>query len=164
MKASMKLVPTILLTLILCVASPSIKPAEGKGSLNLINRIEGVVWDPDRRPVAEIYVELQNENYSTLSRTRTDSTGRFTFIGISGGHYNIKVLTTGTNYMEHSEGVDVVNVFQGASDSVSLDIYLTIDRHKLDTGAALITEAVFVQDVPEEARKLYKKGIKDLND
>src|SRR5215831_13453199 len=95
----------------------SLKPAFPADS---INRIEGIVWDPYRHPVPNIYVELQNENYSTLSRTRTDSTGRFSFIGVSSGHFNIKVLTSGTNYLEYTEGIDVVNVLQGSSDSVYL--------------------------------------------
>jgi len=137
----------------------SLKPAFPADS---INRIEGIVWDPYRHPVPNIYVELQNENYSTLSRTRTDSTGRFSFIGVSGGHFNIKVLTSGTNYLEYTEGIDVVNVLQGSSDSVYLDVYLKFDKRKASSGAASVTEAIFVQNVPVEAEKLYHKGLKDL--
>ena len=59
----------------------------------------------------DVYVELENENY-TIGKVRTDSTGRFTFAGIQGGHYNVKVLTTGTNYLEYSEGVDLVDVYR----------------------------------------------------
>jgi len=130
----------------------------------ITNRIEGIVWDPYHRPVADVYVELENENYSTISKVRTDSTGRFSFIGVPGGHYNIKVLTTGTNYLEYTEGIDLVNVVRGGSDSVYLDVYLKIDKRKLNSGLNGITEVVFVQAVPEEARKLYKKGVKDIND
>ena len=165
MKSSTKLLRVMLLGLILCFAVPSVRSAEkNDGSNSLINTIEGIVWDPYRRPVPDIYVELQNENYSTVRRIRTDSTGRFLFTGISGGHYNIKVLTTGTNYLEYTEGLDVVNVLQGSSDSVYLDIYLKFDKRKFNSGVANITEAIFVQDVPEEARKLYKKGVKDINE
>jgi len=129
-----------------------------------INRIEGIVWDPYRHPVPNIYVELQNENYSSIGRTRTDSTGRFSFIGVSGGHFNIKVLTSGTDYQEHTEGLDVVNVVQGSSDSVYLDIYLQFDKLKASSGAASLTEAIFVQNVPAEAQKLYHKGVKDISE
>jgi len=123
-----------------------------------------MVWDPGRRPVADVYVELQNENYSTISRTRTDSTGRFSFIGIQSGRYNVKVLTTGTNYIEYTESVELVSVLRGGSDSVYLDIYLKIDKRKFNSGFNGISEVVFVQEVPEEARRLYKKGLKDIND
>jgi len=153
----------MLVSAIVCFAAAGSNAAAHEAN-SLTNRIEGIVWNPAHRPVPDVYVELQNENYSTISKARTDSTGRFTFIGIQGGHYNVKVLTTGTNYLEYTEGFDVVNVVQGSSDSVYLDVYLKFDKRKLNSGAATITEAIFVQDVPEEARKLYKKGVKDINE
>jgi tetratricopeptide (TPR) repeat protein len=160
-----RLFQVLLLGVIVCQIIPAAaSPFLRTVSIVPINRIEGIVWDPYRHPVADVYVELQNENYSSISRMRTDSTGRFSFTGVSGGHYNIKVLTSGTNYQEYTEGFDIVNVVRGSSDSVYLDIYLKFDKRKFKSGAATITEAVFVQEVPEEARKLYKKGLKDIND
>jgi hypothetical protein len=166
MKWLISLFQIMLFCLIACFGIPSVKSAGANDSSNsVINRIEGIVWDPYRHPVPDLYVELQNENYSTISRMRTDSTGRFSFFGVRGGeHYNIKVLTSGTNYLEYTEAVDIVTVVRGGSDSVYLDIYLKFDKRKINSGFGGITEVVFVQDVPEEARKLYKKGVKDLND
>ena len=126
------------------------------------NRIEGIVFDPGRRPVADMYVELQNENYLTISRSRTDSTGRFSFIGYPAGHYNVRVITTSTNYAEYSEGLDLVNVVRGGSDAVYLDIVLKVDQRKVRPGLGPITGSVFAQDVPEEARRLYKQGVRDI--
>jgi len=144
-------------------ATPAVKSFGGNLSSNtFINRIEGVVWDPYRRPVPDLYVELQNENYSALSRVRTDVAGRFWFNGVREGHYNIKVLTSGTNYLEQTVDVDIVNVVRGSSDEAYKDIYLRLDKSKISSGVTGITDAVFVQNVPDEARKLYKKGAKDL--
>ena len=165
MKRLTSLSQIMLVSVIVCFAVASARAKRANNSSNsLINRIEGIVWDPNRRPVSDIYVELQNENYSTVSRVRTDSTGRFSFFGYPSGHYNIKVLTSGTNYLEHTEGVDLVGVVRGGSESVNLDIYLEFDKGKINSGFAGITDVVFVQEVPDEARKLYKKGVKDIND
>jgi len=165
MKWLTTLLQILFVGVLVCCAVPSAKAVgENYRSNVLINRIEGIVWTPERRPMSDIYVELQNENYSTVSRTRTDFTGRFSFNGYPSGHYNIKVLTSGTNYLEHIEGVDVISVVQGGSDAVYLDIYLKIDKRKVNLGFSGITDVVFVQEVPEEARKLYKKGVKDIND
>jgi len=112
--------------------------------------------------VRDLYVELQNENYFAIARTRTDSAGRFSFNGVSFGRFNVRVMTSGTNYIEVTESVDLVNVMRGAGDSVYLEIYLKFDKNKVNSGLAEITDAIFVQDVPEEARKLYRKGLKDL--
>lgn len=149
-----------------CLAVFSAEPIkENYNSNKLINRIEGIVWDPYRRPVSDVYVELQNENYSTVSRIRTDSTGRFSFIGISPGHYNVKVLPSATNYLEVTEGVDIIEFGASrAGDSAYLDIYLKFDKRKLNNGLDGITDVVFVQDVPEEARRLYKQGVKNINE
>jgi len=163
MKRLTTLLQVILVGIIVCLTVPSAKSGANIRANALINRIEGIVWDPNRRPVSDIYVELQNENYSTVSRVRTDSTGRFSFFGVSSGHYNIKVLTSGTNYLEHSEGLDLVSTVRGGSESVNLDIYLRFDTGKISSGSAGITDVVFVQEVPEEARKLYKQGLKDIN-
>lgn len=149
---------------IVCFAVCAKPGGENYVSSSLINRVEGTVFDPSRRPVPDIYVELQNENYSTVSRVRTDSTGRFSFTGYPAGHYNIKVLISGTNYQEYTEGFDLVNVVRGGSDAVYLDIYLKFDKSKVNSGIASITDVVFVQEVPQEARNLYKKGLKDINE
>lgn len=165
MKWLMNSLQIVLCGVIVCVAVSTAKSAGvNYDSSSLINRIEGTVWDPYRHPVSDIYVELQNENYSTLSRVRTDSTGRFSFNGYGAGHYNIKVLISGTNYQEYSEALDLINVVRGSSDAVYLDIYLKFDKRKVNSGIAGITEVVFVQEVPEEARRLYKKGLKDIRD
>jgi tetratricopeptide (TPR) repeat protein len=148
--------------LFVCVES-SAMPSYGQVSRST-NRIEGIVFDPGHRPVPDLYVELQNEYYSTISRSRTDSTGRFTFIGYPAGHYNVRVLTTATNYAEHTEGVDIVNPVRGGSDAQYLDIVLKVDKRKVRPGIATITGSVFAQDVPEEARRLYKQGLRDINE
>ena len=153
----------ILVSAIVCLAAAGSRGAF-YGANPLTNRIEGIVWDPNRRPVPDIYVELQNENYSTISRTRTDSTGRFTFNGIPAGRYNIKVLTSGTNYEEATESIELVDVVRGGSDTIYPEIHLKIDKRKLPTGIGAMSGAVFLQQVPAEALKLYKQGLRDISD
>lgn len=163
MKRLISLLQITLLGVVVCFAAPSIESIkENHNSNRFINRIEGVVWNPYRLPVSDVYVELQNENYSTLGRVRTDSSGRFSFIVARQGNYNIKVLASGTNYLDAIEPVEIINMRAESSDSVYLDIYLKFDKRKVDSGVSGITEATFVQEVPDEARKLYKSGVKNL--
>jgi tetratricopeptide (TPR) repeat protein len=78
------------------------------------------------------------------------------------GHYNIKVYTTGTNFEEQTQSVDVVNVVQNASDTVYQDVVLRYRKAMGNVGISQPNEAVFVQEVPVEARRLYNSGVKNL--
>lgn len=151
--------------IVLCLACPTIKLVDRRHTASpLVNRIEGIVWDPNRRPVENVYVELQNEIYSTLDRVQTSSSGRFSFIVAHQGNYIVKVLANGTNYLDVAEPVEIITgPSPGSSDSVYLDIYLKFDKRRINVGITGITEAVFVQEVPDEARKLYKNGVKNIN-
>lgn len=169
MKWLIGLLQIMLFGVIVCLASSTAKSIEGNyGSNSLVNRIEGTVWNPERQPVTNVYVELQNEFLSTLRRVQTSSSGRFSFIGMPAARYTIKVLPAATNYLEYAENVDLVtytdkNTGRSSSDTVYLDIYLTYDKRKINFGTSGITEAVFVQEVPEEARKLYNRGVKNID-
>jgi tetratricopeptide (TPR) repeat protein len=112
--------------------------------------------------VADVYVELQNEMLMSLNRIRTTASGRFSFTVANSGNYVVKVLATGTNYMDASETVEIVDVTQRSSDQQYVDIYLKFDKNKINTGVVGITEAVFVQDIPAEAKRLFDTAAKDL--
>src|SRR6476659_8435978 len=64
------------------------------------NQISGYVSGPDRRPVAEVYVELLDDYYATRGRVRTDGAGHYIFNALPAGNYKVKVLPYGTNYLE----------------------------------------------------------------
>lgn len=129
----------------------------------LVNSISGQVWDPFRHPVSDVYVELMNDNYTTISRQRITN-GRFMFSGISAGSYKVKVLTHGTNYLEQTQDAQIVNMLRDSSDQVFLDFYLKFDPRKVPVGSNGVPGEVFAQEVPDPARKLYQKGIELLYD
>jgi len=153
----------MIICLVICPVIGNAKRVTSNFNLpGLINVIQGQVYDPYRVPISDIYVELRNELGSTISRVRTATGGRFTFSNVSSGHFEVTVLTTGTNYLEQTQSVDIVNIFRNASDSVYIDFYLQFDKRKTNIGEVSLTDAIFVQEVPDEARKLYKNGVKNL--
>jgi len=139
-------------------SSSSYNPQSGPS-----NSISGFIFDADTRiPLSDVYVELQTDTYATLRRIKTDGSGRYVFTGIKSGQFKIRVLPVRTNYLEETQDVDVVNYQIGStvtSDSVYLDFYLKIDKRKAGFGDPSVTGAVFAQDVPSEARSLYKKSL-----
>lgn len=131
-------------------------------SLNLINRIEGQVYDQNRMPVPDANVELMNDVDSLLSTTKTNASGRFSFFGVSDGHFRIKVLALKTNLMEQTQDVEIVNLTRISSDTAYVEFYLRPSKRASDVSQERITEAIFVQEIPQNARRLYETGIDDL--
>ena len=128
----------------------------------LLNRIEGQVYNPDRLPVADAYVELVNAVESTLSRTKTNAAGRFSFFGVPNGRFVVKVIPAGTNYLQQSQEVELASITSTGTDSAYIDFYLVYDKRAINTAPDRPAEAVFVQDVPPNARRLYESGANDL--
>jgi tetratricopeptide (TPR) repeat protein len=163
MKSSVLVVWMVLnLSIVSVSAYPSLLSGKVNQGAAVVNRIEGIVWDPNKQPVADVYVELQNEMYMSLARLRTTSTGRFSFTVSNPGNYYIKVLASGTNFLDATEPVEIVNLSTRSSDYQNVDIYLKYDKRRINTGGNEIAEAVFVQEIPASARKLYEAGSKDI--
>jgi tetratricopeptide (TPR) repeat protein len=126
----------------------------------IANSINGQVWDPNNRPVPNMYVELLNEVNSTLDRQKTSESGVFTFRGVSAGRFTIHVLAFGTDFLEAKQDVQIINLVQGMSDNQYVEIRLRYDPKKLNLGSGGAAEDIFVQEgIPKEAERHYTKGI-----
>lgn len=152
---------SLLLFLTLNVYSLSVK--HSFNTKIVINSISGQIWDPYNNPVPNIDVELQNELMITVSRQRTSSAGLYRFSNISAGSYKVRVLTVGTDYLDQTQDVQIVNLVQGGSDSQYLDFRLRFDPRKVSLGSGGLPEEVFAQEgITKEAEKRYRKGIELL--
>ncbi|MFN7929596.1 MAG: carboxypeptidase regulatory-like domain-containing protein [Blastocatellia bacterium] len=136
--------------------------ARATAPLPWLNRIEGQVYDPSRRPVENVHVELLNEVETMVAYTKTNSAGRFTFTGMNAGRYYVKVMPLGTNMMEQTQEVSITNATRGANDTVYVDVHLRYDPRNRGVTTEAPREVVFVQDIPAAAKKLYEDGIADL--
>src|SRR5438874_13323724 len=128
---------------------------------NLLNRIEGQVYDPNHRPVENVYVELLNDVDSVIQRTKTNASGRFSFVGVPPGRLTVKVLTFGTNFMEQTQEVIIVQTRAG-NDVDYVDINLRYERRTRGPESDLPPGVIFVQEIPPAARTAYLKGIGDF--
>jgi len=125
----------------------------------VLNTINGQVWDPNNRPVPDIYVELLNEVNSTLDRQKTSSSGLFTFRNVSAGRFRLHVLSLGTNYLEQTQDVQILNLVQGMSDNQYVEFRLRYDPRRINIGSGGAAEDIFVQEgLPQSAEKHYTKG------
>ena len=126
------------------------------------NTISGHVFNPERQPLTEVYVELLNEVDSIIARRKTTSGGRYIFTGLTGGTFTIRVLTTGSDLEEQSIDVSISsNGIAGRSPTESLQEDFYLKRRRSGNGKN-ITGAIFAQEIPEESRKIYDKAIESF--
>jgi len=127
--------------------------------------VSGFVFNEDRRPMANVYVELLDEVNGSVGRMRTDNSGRFYFGGLSQGRFVIKVMPYGTNYEEQSTEVEIYGY--GASgrqlaDNVQKDVYLRLKKGA--DSVPFVNAVIFAQDIPKAAQEAFDNANKALND
>lgn len=124
------------------------------------NRIEGRVMDETNNGVNNVYVELYDYYGTLINRQRSTGQGRFSFAGMREGRYTVSVKPYGTNLMEDSQEV-VIDNSAARSITVPVDFRLRQDKRFAATDIGIVG-TVFAQEVPEDARKLYRSGIDEM--
>lgn len=147
-------------TLIFCIISiaPIVFGQQARST------ISGIVFGTQRAPVTQVPVEVLNDTNSVLQRTKTDSSGRFTFRSLYSGRFIVRVLPFGTNYEEQTQEVEIAGIGPDGRqlpDNIQLDFYLQTRRSSKDLVNGY--GVVFVQEIPEAARNLYDNAIVDLD-
>jgi tetratricopeptide (TPR) repeat protein len=126
-----------------------------------VNSVEGFVFDESHTPVDNAYVELSNDLGVLVARQRSTGSGRFIFRGMAPGRYTITVKPLGTNLREESKSFEIVNTYT-RSDSVHLDFRLIVDK-RFTSPYREIVGTVYLQEVPVQAKELFKKALGDLD-
>ena len=136
-------------------------------SLQGQNSIVGTVTNQSRRPVENLRVELLDEVDGLLASTYTNGTGRYAFYRLSTGIFQVRVLTTVTDYQSRTERVTIVGSILGGrgSQSEHLDIILPLKRglRNTDSPVRAAPGTVFAQEVPDQARKVYEQAVREVD-
>lgn len=122
------------------------------------NSISGHVSNDQRVPLADVRVELLNEVDSVIRTVKTDGSGLFVFRKLSDGTFQVRVQTSGTNYISQTKRVDLARPHGFGAAFEELDFILTTSGNNSIAKPGV----VFVQEVPEPARKQYQKGLELL--
>jgi tetratricopeptide (TPR) repeat protein len=132
-----------------------------------VNSISGNVFNEERRPIGQSWVELATEYGNVVQRTQTNQSGHFTFMRIPYGKYIVKARAYGTGLEEQEKGVDLYNMSGDARRQMPMyeqvDFYLV--RRRSASSFPEMTGVVFAQSVPKEARDIYDSvGLDDASD
>ena len=151
------------------VASNATVAAASLAALQSRSTIYGSVYGVDRRPVADVYVELLDDFNASIRQQKTDASGRFQFAGLFDGRYILKIHTGNTGYMEHTQQIVIAAVSSvsgnqtggrsSGSDNQHIDIALRLDQRGLTGPFSLAPAVIFVQEVPPAAKRSYDEGV-----
>lgn len=125
-------------------------PSNAVVALQSANSISGYVSDDRHNPIPDLQVELLNEVDSVIQRTKTDNSGLFGFRRLTGGVFQVRVQPYGTNYVGQTKRVQL----EPTRSFEQVDFVLVLNKTSITTTAG----AVFVQDVPEPARKEFERA------
>lgn len=118
--------------------------------LQSANSISGYVSDDRHNPIPDLQVELLNEVDSVIQRTKTDNSGLFGFRRLTGGVFQVRVQPYGTNYVGQTKRVQL----EPTRSFEQVDFVLVLNK----TSITATLGAVFVQEVPEPARKEFERA------
>ena len=134
------------------------------------NSINGLVFDRNRNPVANIDVELLDEYERYIRAVKTSSAGIYIFQGLRAGIYYIQIRVDGTNFKPAKERVQLgqtnfTNSVTGGTsgaESLQLNFVLEIDRRN-NNESPINNEVIYAQSVPKEAEEFYKNAVNDID-
>jgi tetratricopeptide (TPR) repeat protein len=155
---------------VLCVSFLFLSFFLSASNASAASTIQGIVYDKQRNSLQDIDVELLNDYYQLLQRTRTDGSGRYQFNGLSDGRYTVRVLAFRYDFDDQEMPVEIstqgiksgqggVSITQGTGFFVQ-DFYLLPKKGGLKEAELSV---VFAQEVPKEAKDAYEKAIDDFS-
>jgi len=119
------------------------------------NMVSGHVTDDQHNSIADIRVELLNEVDSVLQTVKTNGSGLFIFRRLSDGTFQVRIQASDKGYVAQTKRVDLARPLGFGAVSEEVDFVLLRPNNNAEPTKR---EVVFVQDVPEQARKLYQRA------
>jgi tetratricopeptide (TPR) repeat protein len=124
------------------------------------NAISGMVFDTQKKPVSDVEVELLDGFERLIASRKTSGSGFYTFQRLNAGIYYLRIRPGATNFKESKQRVDLGDLNAiGGVDQKQVDIFLETETRR-KTGTPEVTGVVFVQDVPEDARRALDRARK----
>ncbi|MDX2044715.1 MAG: tetratricopeptide repeat protein [Acidobacteriota bacterium] len=126
------------------------------------NTINGIISNTDGQPLNRMRVELADEVEMTVMQTYTDSTGRYYFRNLTSGTFIIKVHSDG-KYASNRARINLYSARNGGSSQEQVDFVLKTLTETRGSSVPSNTGTTFAQEVPDDARKLYERANRQLD-
>jgi tetratricopeptide (TPR) repeat protein len=127
-----------------------------------VYEIEGAVYGPDSKPIANVVMTLENHARAQIAQDMTNSDGRYRFSGIVAGVYYISVKPYENEFQQIFQRIELINTAVGVTNfsTERVDFSLRPVARRRDSPAP---GTVFAQTVPPDAEKEYLSATKSLS-
>ena len=122
------------------------------------NTIIGKVRRQSGQPVSHVLVQLETGNGVMITQTVTTNEGDYAFSGLTGASFMLVV--NDPNHEPYNERLQLAQLTSTLGEMVRVDIILTAKPQ----AARPASGTVFQQNVPDEALKAYRRGVKLLDE
>ncbi len=125
--------------------------------------ISGIIYDKQRNPLDSMDVELLNDYYQSIQRSKTDASGRYQFDGLVNGRYSVRVYAFRYDLVDQTQEIEINTQTIRGAEGVGfflLDFYLVPRKGGIAEAEAGL---VFAQEVPDGAKKLYDDALQDFS-
>ena len=127
-----------------------------------VYEIEGAVYGPDSKAVANVVMTLQNHARAQIDQDITRGDGRYRFSGVVAGVYYISVKPDETRYQQLLQRVELINTGVGVTNYSTERVDFSLKAaSRPDSSRVLGT--IFAQTVPPDAENEYQTAIKSLS-
>ena len=139
----------------------------GSPFLQARNTIEGTVSTQDHRPLKDMRVFLQNDGYSQVGATYTGVSGNFRFTNVPSGTFYVTVEPGDTDFERQSQRVELrpFNERRGGGGEIfRVDLVMKTRKTTSKEGgtAGGSPAVIFLQQIPEEAKKEFERASRSL--
>lgn len=133
--------------------------------------IAGTVFDNYKNALPDVDIELLDQYYRQINRTRTDANGRYQFDGLSDGNYTVKAMPFRYDLIDQSNYVEIATLSVVSQSSISPrngkqgNAYIVQDFYlQPKKGGLNELGVIFAQEIPKDVQKTYEKAVKDIAD
>jgi tetratricopeptide (TPR) repeat protein len=135
----------------------------GAGSVNAqtVYEVEGTVYGPDSKAMANVTVTLQNHAGAQIDQDITKSDGRYRFAGVLAGTYYISVKPPVSGLQPLLQRVELINTGVNVTNFSKERFDFSLNRSAPSEKPVVGT--VFAQAVPPDAEKEYLSAVTSIS-